>query len=189
MTRSFTVRPVRADDASAVAAIYNVYVLDTVATFEVVPIDAQEMGRRIAKVLALGLPWVVAEDDALAADGGADSAVLGFAYAAPFRDRAAYDHTLETTVYVHSGARGRGLGTALYAALFAALFAALEDLTPEQSPHAPIHALLAVLALPNKASVALHERFGMSKVAHLPAVGHKFGRWVDVGYWQFTYDA
>ncbi len=185
MTQSFTVRPVRADDASAIAAIYNTYVLDTVATFEVVPIDADEMGRRIAKVLALGLPWLVAEDDALAADAGAGFAVLGFAYAAPFRDRAAYDHTLETTVYVHFGARGRGLGTALYAALFAAL----EDLTPEQSTHAPIHALLGVLALPNKASVALHERFGMTKVAHLPAVGHKFGRWVDVGYWQLTYDA
>ncbi len=185
MTRSFTVRPVRADDASAIAAIYNTYVLDTVATFEVAPIDADEMGRRISKVLALGLPWLVAEDDALAADAGAGFAVLGFAYAAPFRDRAAYDHTLETTVYVHFGARGRGLGTALYAALFAAL----EDLTPEQSPHAPIHALLGVLALPNKASVALHERFGMSKVAHLPAVGHKFGRRIDVGYWQLTYDA
>jgi phosphinothricin acetyltransferase len=185
MTRSFTVRPVRADDAGAVAAIYNTYVLDTVATFEVVPVDAEEMGRRIAKIVALGLPWMVAEDDAVAADGGADSAVLGYAYAGPFRDRAAYDHTLETTVYVHSGARGRGIGTGLYAALFAAL----EDLTPEQSRYAPVHVLLGVLALPNKASVALHERFGMSKVAHLPAVGHKFDRWVDVGYWQLTYDA
>jgi phosphinothricin acetyltransferase len=185
MTRSFTVRPVRADDAGAVAALYNTYVLDTVATFEVVPVDAEEMGRRIARIVALGLPWLVAEDDAVAADGGADSAVLGYAYAGPFRDRAAYDHTLETTVYVHSGARGRGIGTGLYAALFAAL----EDLTPEQSRYAPVHVLLGVLALPNKASVALHERFGMSKVAHLPAVGHKFDRWVDVGYWQLTYDA
>ncbi|WP_291380576.1 GNAT family N-acetyltransferase [Demequina sp.] len=185
MTRSFTVRPVRADDASAVAAIYNTYVLDTVATFEVVPVDAEEMGRRIAKVVGRGLPWVVAEDDARVADGGADSAVLGFAYAAPFRDRAAYDHTLETTVYVHASERGRAVGTALYAALFVAL----EELTPEQSPHAPIHALLGVLALPNEASVALHERFGMSQVAHLPAVGHKFGRRIDVGYWQVTYDA
>jgi phosphinothricin acetyltransferase len=185
MTRSFTVRPVRADDARAIAAIYNTYVLDTVATFEVVPVDAEEMGRRIARIVALGLPWMVAEDDAVVADGGADSAVLGYAYAGPFRDRAAYDHTLETTVYVHSGTRGRGIGTGLYAALFAAL----EDLTPEQSRYAPVHVLLGVLALPNKASVALHERFGMSKVAHLPAVGHKFDRWVDVGYWQLTYDA
>lgn len=185
MTRSFTVRPVRADDAGAIAAIYNPYVLGSVATFEVVPVDAEEMGRRIARLVALGLPWLVAEDDALAAGRGAASAVLGYAYAGPFRDRAAYDHTLETTVYVHSGARGRGMGTALYAALFAAL----EDLTPEQSRFAPIHVLLGVLALPNKASVALHERFGMTKVAHLPAVGRKFDRWVDVGYWQLTYDA
>ena len=185
MTRSFAVRPVRADDASAIAAIYNGYVLDTVATFEVVPIDAQEMGRRIAKIVDLGLPWVVAEDDVLAADGDTETAVLGYAYAGPFRDRAAYDHTLETTIYVHFGARGRGVGTALYASLFAAL----EDLTPERSPRAPVHALLSVLALPNEASVALHERFGMAKVAHLPAVGRKFDRWIDVGYWQITYDA
>ena len=185
MTRSFTVRPVRADDAGAIAAIYNAYVLDTVATFEVVPVDAEEMGQRIAKLVDLGLPWLVAEDDALAADGGAASAVLGYAYVGPFRDRAAYDHTLETTVYVHPGARGRGMGTALYATLFATL----EDLTPEQSRYAPVHVLLGVLALPNKASVALHERFDMKKVAHLPAVGRKFDRWVDVGYWQLTYDA
>ncbi len=185
MTRSFTVRPVRTDDAGAIAAIYNVYVLDTVATFEIVPIDTQEMGRRIAKLLALGLPWLVAEDDALAAAGGPDSAVLGYAYAGPFRDRAAYDRTLETTVYVDPRARGRGIGTALYESLFATL----QKLTPEQSPHAPIHVLMGVLALPNEASVALHERFGMAQVAHLPAVGHKFDRWVDVGYWQLTYDA
>jgi L-amino acid N-acyltransferase YncA len=183
MTQSFTVRPVRADDAVAIAALYNNYVLGSVATFEVVPVDAPDMGRRIAKVLALGLPWLVAEDDTLAAD--AASTVIGYAYAGPFRDRAAYDHTLETTVYIDSGATGRGVGTALYSALFSAL----EDLTPEQSPHAPVHALLALLALPNEASVALHERFGMTKVAHLPAVGRKFDRWVDVGYWQFTYDA
>lgn len=185
MTRQLMVRPVRTDDASAIITIYNTYILDTVATFEIVPIDAQEMGRRMAKVAALGLPWLVAEDRTLAADAGEDTAVLGYAYAAPFRDRAAYDHTLETTVYVRPGALGRGVGTALYEALFAAL----EDLGPEQSPHAPVHVLMAVLALPNASSVALHERFGMRQVAHLPAVGHKFGRWVDVGYWQFTYDA
>ncbi len=184
MTRPFTVRPVRPDDAAAITAIYNAYVLDTVITFEVDTIDAQEMGRRVAKLVDAGLPWLVAEDATLAADGGADSAVLGYAYAAPFRDRTAYRHTLETTVYLHRDARARGLGTALYASLFAAL----EDLTPAQSPHAPVHALIGSIALPNNASVALHERFGMTQVAHLKAVGRKFDRWVDVGYWQLTYE-
>ncbi len=185
MTRPFTVRPVRADDAGAIATIYNTYVLDSVATFEIDAIDREEMSRRISKLAAAGLPWLVAEDDALAADGGSDDAVLGYAYAGLFRDRAAYDHTLETSIYLHADALGRGVGTALYTSLFAAL----EELTPEQSPHAPIHVVMGVLALPNEASVALHERFGMTQVAHLAAVGHKFGRWVDVGYWQLTYDA
>lgn len=185
MTRPFTVRPVRADDASAIATIYNTYVLETVATFEIHAIDAQEMGRRIAKLAAAGLPWLVVEDDILAAEGGADSALLGYAYAGLFRDRAAYDHTLETSVYVRPDAQGRGVGTALYESLLTAV----RELTPAQSPHAPVHVLMGVLALPNEASVALHERFGMSQVAHLAAVGHKFGRWVDVGYWQLTYDA
>ncbi len=185
MTRPFTMRPVRADDATAITTIYNAYVRDTVVTFEIDTIDVREMFRRIAKVRDAGLPWWVAEDATLLADGGADTAVLGYAYAAPFRDRAAYRHTLETSVYLHPDARARGLGTALYASLFAAL----EDLTPAQSPHAPIHALIGSIALPNNASVALHERFGMSQVAHLKAVGRKFDRWVDVGYWQVTYDA
>ncbi|WP_291378940.1 GNAT family N-acetyltransferase [Demequina sp.] len=185
MTRPFTVRPVRADDAAAITTIYNAYVLDTVATFELDAIDAPEMARRIAKVLGAGLPWLVVEDAAVAADGGADSAVLGYAYAGQFRDRAAYDHTLEATIYLHPDARGRGLGTAL----FASLFAAVEDLTSAQSRHAPVHAIIGSIALPNNASVALHERFGMTQVAHLVAVGRKFDRWVDVGYWQLTYDA
>jgi len=184
MTRQFTVRRARPDDAAAMAVIYNAYVRESVATFELVPIDADEMQRRMSRLTERGLPWLVAEDDILAADAGPESAVLGYAYAAPFRDRVAYDHTLETTVYVHQEALGRGVGTGLYQALFGAL----EELAPEHSPHAPVHALLGVLALPNAASVALHERFGMTKVAHLPAVGRKFDRWVDVGFWQRTYD-
>lgn len=182
MTRQFTVRPARTDDAAAMTVIYNAYIRDSVATFEVVPIDAEEMERRMSRLWERGLPWLVAEDNDVASEAGTESAVLGYAYAGPLRDRAAYDHTLETTVYVHSDARGRGVGTGLYGALFTAL----EDLDPEQSIHAPVHALLGVLALPNEASVALHERFGMTKVAHLPAVGRKFDRWIDVGYWQRT---
>lgn len=166
------------------AVIYNAYVRDSIATFELVPVDADEMGRRLDRVLKRGLPWLVAEDGEIAADAGAESAVLGYAYAAPFRDRVAYDHTLETTVYVHSDARRSGIGTRLYEELFGAL----EVLTPADSQHAPVHALVGVLALPNESSVALHERLGMTKVAHLPAVGRKYDRWIDVGFWQRTYD-
>ncbi len=182
MTHHLTVRPAHSDDAAAITVIYNAYIRESIATFEVVPIDAEEMERRMQRVWERGLPWLVAEDSELATQARTESAVVGYAYAGPFRDRVAYDHTLETTVYVHPDARGRGVGTELYEALFAAL----TDLDPAHSIHAPVHALLGVLALPNESSVALHERFEMTKVAHLPAVGRKFDRWIDVGYWQRT---
>ena len=95
----------------------------------------------------------------------------GYAYAAPWRARAAYRHSVETSIYLAPGAGGRGLGARLYRALFAAL--------PSH-----VHAAIGGVSLPNPASVALHERLGFRKVAHFREVGRKFGRWIDVGYWQ-----
>ncbi|NYI40041.1 GNAT family N-acetyltransferase [Demequina lutea] len=175
MTARFEMRDARQDDGAALARIYNHYIRETVITFEVEELGDAEMSARVTKIQAAGLPWLVAERD---------GAVRGFAYAGPFRERAAYAHTLETSVYLDLAARGSGLGTAL----FAELFARLADLDQGHSPHAPVHALMGVIALPNDASVALHERFGMKHVGTFPEVGRKFDRWIDVGYWQATLD-
>lgn len=156
-------------DAQRLAEIYNHYVRTDTATFETVEISADTMAARIAKVQGLGLPWIVT-DDSLGA--------TGFAYAAPFRDRAAYSWTLEVTVYLDRAETGRGLGTALYRELFRQL----SELPP--GPHSPVHSLMAVIALPHPTSVAIHESFGFDHVGTVREAGRKFDRWIDVGYWQ-----
>ncbi len=161
MSAELRIRPVASGDAAAIAAIYSHYILHSTVTFEEAAVDAAEMARRIATVQASGLPWLVAERDAL----------LGYAYATPWKPRSAYRYSVEVTVYLADAARGQGIGRALYTALFDALRAQ------------GLHAVLGGVALPNEASVRLHEAMGMTKVAHLTEVGFKFGRWLDVGYW------
>jgi phosphinothricin acetyltransferase len=134
-----TLREARAQDAEAICAIYNPFVLDSCVSFEET------------------------------ASGGS---VQAYAYAVPWRARPAYRHSVECSVYVAPEVRRRGHGRRLYQALFERLRAA------------GMHSVIAGIALPNEASVALHEAMGMHKVAHFAQVGRKFGRWVDVGYWQ-----
>ena len=113
----------------------------------------------------VGLPWLVAE--------GPAQECAGYAYAGRrHKNRCAYRHSVEVTVYVEPEAVGAGWGTQLYAGLFAAL------------RQTAAHFAVGGIALPNDASVALHEKFGMRKVAHFSEVGFKFDRWIDVGYWQ-----
>lgn len=157
-----SIRDAVAGDAAAIAAIYNHFVLHSTVTFEEQAVDAEEFARRIATIYAAGLPWLVRES----ADG-----IVAYAYATPWRARSAYRFSVEVTVYVADGHHGQGHGRALYTALFDRLRAQGK------------HAVLAGVTLPNAASVALHEAMGMVKVAHLPEVGFKFGRWLDVGYW------
>ena len=156
------IREATATDASAVAAIYNHYIEQTTITFETAPVSETQVAERIAAVQRAGYPWLVCDE------GG----VVGYAYATQLSPRAAYAHSAEATVYLDPAAGGRGRGTALYRALLARLRAG------------GAHTVIGVIALPNPASVALHERIGMRKVGHLAQVGHKFGRWIDVGYWQ-----
>ena len=156
------IRPARAEDAPAIAAIYAPEVLHGTATFELDPPDADEIARRMTAGEGWH-PWL-AWDEA--------GAMLGYAYASAYRSRPAYRRTAETTVYVAAHARGQGGGRALYAAL-------LERLTQAGFTQA-----LGVISLPNPGSVALHEALGFRRVALLEQVGCKFGRWLDVGYWQ-----
>jgi L-amino acid N-acyltransferase YncA len=155
------IRACTGTDAAAIAAIYNYYVRETVVTFEETPVTVDEIAQRIAEVGAR-FPWLVWDD------GGA----VGWAYATAWKARSAYRFSVETTVYVTASHHGRGIGAALYEAL-------IDDLKALK-----IHSAVGGIALPNPASIALHEKLGFKKIAYFAEVGRKLDRWVDVGYWQ-----
>jgi len=156
------IRPVRSDDAEAIAGIYAPYVRDTTISFELDPPSARTMRERIA-VIVPRYPYLVAERD---------GEVVGYAYAGPLRARAAYRWTTETTVYVDAAFGRRGIGRTLYQTL-------LDELTTLGFVSA-----LGIVALPNPESVGLHEALGFTHVGTETGVGYKFGRWHDVGVWQ-----
>jgi len=162
------IRDADGEDAAAIAAIYNVHVRDTLVTFELDDVAGAEMGTRIADVQARGLPWLVAEDA---------GRVIGYAYAGPWKARAAYARTVESSIYLDAAAAGRGLGRRLYGALL------------DRLREAGIHAVIGGISLPNPASVRLHEALGFAPIGTFREVGWKLGRWVDVGYWQKVLDA
>jgi phosphinothricin acetyltransferase len=156
------VRAVRPGDAAALAALYRPYVIDTPISFEVDPPDAAEMARRVARVTA-SYPWLVAE---------IEGKVVGYACADRFRERAAYRWIVETSIYLAQGCERQGIGRALYQPLLAALTAQ------------GFVSAIAAIALPNPASVALHEAVGFVRVGAYQGVGFKAGAWLDVGLWQ-----
>ncbi|HET7268123.1 MAG TPA: arsinothricin resistance N-acetyltransferase ArsN1 family B [Oleiagrimonas sp.] len=159
------IRTATAGDAVAVAAIYNTYIASSHATFETEAVDKAGMAARIARVGTASLPWLVAV---------MDGTLVAYAYASPWKAREAYRHSVETSIYIDPAHVGKGIGVCLYADLLTAL------------RERPLHAVIGGIALPNEASVALHERLGFRKVAHFEQVGHKLGRWIDVGYWQLV---
>ena len=168
MSDALLVRSATAADAAAVARIYNHYVRATTITFEEIEVSAADLGRRIADVQSASLPWLVAERA---------GAVVGYAYASKWHARSAYRFSVEVTVYVDAAHPRSGVGARLYAALLPML------------ETKGIHVLIAAIALPNAASVGLHEKFGFAKVGEFREVGFKLGRWVAVGYWQRTIEA
>ena len=156
------VRPARADDAPAIAALYAPFVDGSGISFEDSAPDGAEMASRMA---ACGEthPWLVAE---------AEGELAGYAYASPFRARRGYRFTAETSVYVRSALQGAGVGAALYRPL-------IETLVAQGFTQA-----IAAISLPNEASVRLHERFGFERCGVYRQVGWKLDQWWDVGLWQ-----
>lgn len=161
---SITVRPSGDADLPAITAIYGWNVLNGLGTFEEIPPDLGEMARRRAGFLDKAMPYLVAEQDGV---------VLGYAYAGPFRLRAAYRYTVEDSVYVGPDAVGKGVGKALLAALIAACEAQ------------GLRQMCAVIGdSGNAASIGLHAALGFEKKGVFPAMGYKFGRWVDLVWMQ-----
>ncbi|MBI5287833.1 MAG: N-acetyltransferase [Chloroflexi bacterium] len=158
------IRPGTLRDLPRLVEIYNHYILHTPVTFDLEPVTIEQ--RR---------PWFDQFADQgrhrlLVADEG--HGALGYACTHQFRVKAAYDTTVETTVYCAPEATGCGTGSALYTALFLAV------------AHEDIHRLVAGITLPNAASVALHQRFGFAPVGVFHAVGRKLGRYWDVGWYE-----
>ncbi len=159
LPEGIVIRPVTAADARDISAIYNHYVTATTVSFETEPVTAEEMERRVAEISA-AFPYYVCET------GGR---VAGWCCAHPWKDRAAYARTWETTVYLSPEARGRGAGAALMARLVEACRA-----------DGRCHALVACITAENAASIAFHTRLGFRRVSLFKEVGRKMGRWLDV---------
>jgi len=156
------IRRVRRSDVAAIAEIYAYYVRETVISLEEVPPSATEMEARIATIVAR-YPWFVADDD---------GRVVGYAYAGPHKERAAYRWAVDVTVYLAPDVHRRGIGRALYTVLF-----------PELQ-RMGFRRAVAGITLPNEKSVGIHEAFGFTPIGIYHHAGYKFGRWYDVGYWQ-----
>jgi phosphinothricin acetyltransferase len=158
------VRPGAADDLPALTALYNHYVTTSHVTFDIEPFSVEERREWFSHYGTRGPHRLL-----VAEDGGR---VLGYATSSPFRPKPGYRTTVETTVYVAEEAGGRGVGKALYARLFAVL--ADEDL----------HRAYAGVAVPNLPSRALHLRFGFAPIGVFREVGTKFGRYIDVEWFE-----
>ncbi len=156
------IRPVKLEDAQGIAEVYNYYIQNTHHTFETEPLGIDEMRKRIGGMIE-DYPYLVAEED---------GEILGYACAAQFRLRDAYEYSVEVSIYVRNAAKQKGIGTQLYTKLF------------DELAETNVHVIVAGISLPNDVSIRFHEKLGFRKVAHFREIGYKLGRWIDVGYWQ-----
>ncbi len=159
-----TIRLATAADAGALAAIYVPSVIDAPTSFEIEAPDAAEMARRLSAVLGHA-PWLVLERS---------GAIAGYAYASRHHERAAYQWSVDVTVYVDRAHHRAGVGRALYTILFGLLRVQ------------GFYVAHAGITLPNEASVGLHESLGFTPVGTYRDVGYKLGAWHDVGWWRLA---
>jgi phosphinothricin acetyltransferase len=155
------IRTALISDALAIAEIYRPYVTDTCISFEDMPPDENEIRARLTEGLRR-FPWLVSEQN---------GRIDGYAYASPHRSRAAYRWSVDVSAYIRDGMQRRGIGRRLYAALL--------PLLARQG----FRSAFAGIALPNDASVRLHERMGFAPIGIYRDVGFKLGAWRDVGWW------
>ncbi|HEX8711036.1 MAG TPA: GNAT family N-acetyltransferase [Terracidiphilus sp.] len=162
MPALYTIRRATGSDAQRVCDIYNWYVLHTAITFETEAVHFDEMQRRIREKLDTH-DWLVAD-----IAGG----IVGYAYYGAFRPRAAYSHTVESTIYIAAEFTGKGIGAHLYSQLIRSAF------------EKGFREMIGVIALPNQASIKLHTKLGFRESGRLRDVGQKFGKYIDIALWQ-----
>ena len=167
MTARHTIRDATEQDAPPIASIYGHYVLTSPATFEEIPPSSEEIASRMAQIVRAGLPWRVAVDP--------DGTLLGYAYASLYRTRSAYRYTLENSVYIAPAAARQDIGAAL-----------MRDVI-ERCVSLGYRQMLAVIGdSANSASIGLHAHLGFAMIGTHPAIGFKFGRWIDVVHMQLA---
>jgi phosphinothricin acetyltransferase len=159
------IRSYQNGDAKEISEIYNHYVLHSTATFETIAVSVEEMELRIEAIIKK-YPFIVALEGNM---------IVAYSYASQWKTRQAYDLTVESSIYVHPDFHGKGIGRELYTQLISLL---------EKSD---IHAVLAGISLPNETSINLHESLGFKANGVLREVGWKFGKWIDVGYWNLLF--
>lgn len=152
------IRPVREQDTEAIAEIYNWYIRRSTATFETEPLTVEEMGARITQI-ASKYPYFVYVEN---------GRVMGYCYAHPWKPRAAYCHTFETSVYLSHAQEGRGIGRLLMHTLITAC------------REAGCHVLIACITRENQTSCTFHMKLGFKRVSRFAEVGCKFNRWLDI---------
>lgn len=156
------IRPVRLEDAARIATIYAPFCEETTVSFETLAPTPEEIARRIERVTAR-YPWLVWTPD---------GEVTGYAYASPHRERAAYQWSVDVAIYLDAAHRGRGGGRLLYTELF------------RQLRERGYYSAYAGIALPNQASIGLHEAMGFTLVGVYHKVGYKMGAWHDVAWYE-----
>lgn len=156
------IRKVAISDADKIAAIYNQFIESSTVTFEEKLISTNDMANRIDEITKT-YPWIVYE---------VEKNIVGYTYASKWKERASYQHSVETAIYLDPEHHGKGIGTKLKGTII--------EILRDQG----IHCVISGIATPNPGSVALCKKFGFEKVAHFKEVGYKFDQWIDVEYWQ-----
>ena len=157
------IRNVTPSDAERICEIYNNYVLNTAITFETSAVSIEDMKQRINNIVSSGYPYIVYE---------LENNIVGYCYLHAWSGRCAYSTSAEISIYIDKDHKHKGLGHEIMVYLLHNI-----DLTR-------FHTIIAGIALPNEASVALHEKFGFKKISHFKDIGYKLNKWRDVGHWQ-----
>jgi L-amino acid N-acyltransferase YncA len=161
-----TIRKAENQDISAITSIYNYFIKNSTTTFEEELLSESDIQQRLETVCEKYI-WLV---------GVVDDQVIGYAYSAQWKTRSAYRLTVETSIYLKPGSEGNGYGKSLYAELLS------------QTEALGYKCLIGGISLPNEASIRLHESLGFVKIGQFVKVGIKFGKWIDVGYWEKRFD-
>ena len=158
LNRNMFYRKVEEQDILQITELYNWYILNGVESFETEPLSVEDMRRRVTDI-SLRFPYYVAVEE---------GRVEGYCYAHPWKERAAYAHTFETTIYLRPAAKRQGIGTGLMSLLIS------------DCRQMGCRALIACITGENTSSIAFHRRLGFEQVSLFRSVGYKHGRWLDV---------